>query len=109
MNRPKGNHKHLTLSQRIEIEKGLLANHSFTDIAASLGKDPTTISKEIRRHSETKRRTASLPYRVKTEKPARSGGSALGTAAYCASSAGNQTRSVLIDATNMNRSNAQNS
>lgn len=60
MNRPKGDHKHLTLSQRIEIEKGLLVNRSFTDIAASLGKDPTTISKEIRRHSETKRRKDSF-------------------------------------------------
>lgn len=56
MNKPKGDHKHLTLSQRIEIEKGLLANHSFTDIAGSLGKDPTTISKEIRRNSEIKQR-----------------------------------------------------
>lgn len=38
MNRPKGNQKHLTLSQRIEIEKGLHSNHSFTEIARSIVK-----------------------------------------------------------------------
>lgn len=52
----KGNQKHLTLSQRIEIEKGLLAGLSFTKIAASIGKDPSTISKEIRRHTSVKTR-----------------------------------------------------
>lgn len=56
MNRPKGNHKHLTLSQRIEIEKGLLTNRSFTDIARSISKDPTTISKEVRKHSEIRQK-----------------------------------------------------
>ena len=64
MNKPKGDHKHLTLSQRIEIEKRLLANHSFTDIARSLGKDPTTISKEIRRNSEIKQRASGIQSRT---------------------------------------------
>lgn len=54
MNRPKGNQKHLTLSQRIEIEKGLLDNHTFTEIARSIEKDPSTISKEVRKHLEIK-------------------------------------------------------
>lgn len=60
MNKPKGDHKHLTLSQRIEIEKALLSNCSFTHIAESIGKDPTTISKEIRKHSQTRRRNDSF-------------------------------------------------
>lgn len=56
MNKPKGNQKHLTLSQRIEIEKGLLANRTFTEIARSIGKDPSTVSKEVRKHSEIRLR-----------------------------------------------------
>ena len=45
--------KHLTLSDRIYIEQGLLQHKSFKEIAAFLYKDPTTISKEIRRSRET--------------------------------------------------------
>lgn len=52
----KGNQKHLTLSQRIEIEKGLTENKSFSQIAKLIGKDPSTVSKEIRRHSIIKER-----------------------------------------------------
>jgi len=52
----KGNQKHLTLSQRIEIEKGLTENKSFSAIAMEIGKDPSTISKEVRLHSHTKER-----------------------------------------------------
>lgn len=60
MNKPEGNQKHLTLSQRIEIEKGLLANHKFTEIARSIGKDPSTISKEVRKHTQNKPRKDSF-------------------------------------------------
>jgi len=49
-------HKHLTLSQRIEIEKGLGMSKSFTQIATEIGKDPSTISKEVRKHSKTSQR-----------------------------------------------------
>lgn len=49
----KGDQKHLTLEQRIEIEKGLVDHKSFSQIAASIGKDPSTISKEIRLHAHT--------------------------------------------------------
>ena len=56
-NRPKGNHKHLTQSDRIEIEKGLGNRESFRTIAKKLGKDPSTISKEVRLHREFVRRT----------------------------------------------------
>lgn len=52
----KGNQKHLTLSQRIEIEKGLTENKSFSAIARIIGKDPSTISKEVRLHARTKER-----------------------------------------------------
>ena len=52
----KGNQKHLTLSQRIEIEKGLTENKSFSAIARIIEKDPSTISKEVRLHARTKER-----------------------------------------------------
>lgn len=52
MNKPKGNQKHLTLSQRMEIEKGLLYGLNFSEIAIRTGKYPSTISKEVRKHSE---------------------------------------------------------
>ena len=44
--------KHLTLSDRIYIEQELLQRSSFKSIAETLHKDPTTISKEVRRHSK---------------------------------------------------------
>lgn len=43
-------HKHLTLSDRIRIEQGLGSHMSFRAIARSIGKDNSTISKEIRQH-----------------------------------------------------------
>lgn len=56
MSNHKGNHKHLTLSQRIEIEKGLLVRDSFATIAKMTGKDSSTISKEVRKHSKVSER-----------------------------------------------------
>lgn len=56
MNNTKGNQKHLTLSQRIQIEKGLNDSCSFAKIARGLGKDPSTISKEVRKHRAAKAR-----------------------------------------------------
>ena len=46
----KGNGKHLTFSDRVYIEQELMQGSSFRGIAARLGKDPSTISKEIRLH-----------------------------------------------------------
>lgn len=46
----KGNQKHLTLSDRIYIEEALSRQLNFKEIAIFLQKDPTTISKEIRKH-----------------------------------------------------------
>ena len=43
-------YKHLTLDDRITIQKGLKERQSFAEIAASISKDPSTISKEIRGH-----------------------------------------------------------
>ncbi len=38
--------KHLTLDDRIAIQKTLKEGRSFVDIAAVIGKDPSTVSKE---------------------------------------------------------------
>ena len=47
----KGNgHHHLTLSDRIYIESELNIGSTFKSIADVLGKDPSTISKEVRHH-----------------------------------------------------------
>jgi len=45
-----GNQKHLTLDNRVFIEKSLDNNMPFKEIAKYLCKDPSTISKEIRKH-----------------------------------------------------------
>ena len=42
--------KHMTLSDRIYIEQALANHESFKDIASVLKKDPSTISKETRKH-----------------------------------------------------------
>ena len=42
--------KHLSFDERLEIEKGLKENLSFKEIGRVLGKDCTTISKEIKNH-----------------------------------------------------------
>lgn len=51
-----GNQKHLTLDNRVYIEKSLDINVPFKDIAKYICKDPSTISKEIRKHRFLKRR-----------------------------------------------------
>lgn len=45
-----GNQKHMIMDNRVTIEKGLDARLSLRNIAAQLGKDPTTIAKEIKKH-----------------------------------------------------------
>ncbi len=54
MTQPKGNQKHLTLSDRIRIEKGLNSSLSFAEIGREIHKDPTTVSKEVRKHAKVK-------------------------------------------------------
>ena len=41
---------HLTLDERNYIEQELMKNTSFKDIAKCLGKDPSTISREVKKH-----------------------------------------------------------
>ena len=45
-----GNQKHLTLDNRVFIEKSLDLDMTLKDIAKPLCKDPSTISKEIKKH-----------------------------------------------------------
>lgn len=45
-----GNQKHLTLDDRVFIEKCLEQSMNMKDIARPLCKDPSTISKEIKKH-----------------------------------------------------------
>ena len=45
-----GNQKHMTMDDRVIIEKGLDSKQSLRCIALQLGKDPTTIAKEIKKH-----------------------------------------------------------
>lgn len=49
-NKQRKDHKHITLTQRVIIEKGLENNESFASIARKISKDSSTISKEVRRH-----------------------------------------------------------
>lgn len=42
--------KHLTTTQRIKIEKGLLDGDSFASIARTIGKHPSTVAKEVKKY-----------------------------------------------------------
>ena len=42
---------HLTLDERVHIEVSLREGDTFTEIGSELGKDPSTISKEVKNHS----------------------------------------------------------
>ncbi len=42
--------RHLTQEERNIIEQRLISRESFKSIARELGKDPTTIAKEIKNH-----------------------------------------------------------
>ena len=48
----KHNQKHLTLSNRTYIEQELLQKSTFSSIGEVLHKDPSTISKEVKRYSK---------------------------------------------------------
>ena len=52
--------KHLSLDERKIIQKGIENRCNKVDIARTLGKDPTTIAKEIRKHREFKPRNVRL-------------------------------------------------
>lgn len=56
-------YKHLTLDDRITIQKCLKDRCTFVEIAETIGKDPSTISKEIRGHRiEKETGTRSRPF-----------------------------------------------
>ena len=44
--------RHLTLTDRTYIEQEISCGSTFTNIGLALGKDPTTIAKEVKLHSE---------------------------------------------------------
>ena len=48
--------KHLSLNDRKIIETGIINRSNKVDIARTIGKDPTTIAKEIRKHRVLKKR-----------------------------------------------------
>ena len=52
--------KHLSLEERKIIQTGIENRCNKVDIARTLGKDPTTIAKEIRKHREFKPRNVRL-------------------------------------------------
>lgn len=64
MKRNESKYKHLTLDERIKIQECLAKGMTFKAIARRIGKDPTTVSKEVKAHLH--RHTNSF---VKTEVP----------------------------------------
>ena len=42
--------KHMTLEDRLEIQECLMHGMTFKAIAARIGKDQTTVSKEVKKH-----------------------------------------------------------
>lgn len=50
-------HKHLTFDDRLTIQEKLKTGSTFKEIAIEIGKDPSTISKEIRKHIKITERT----------------------------------------------------
>ena len=48
-------HKHLTIDERIEIQGCLDKGVSFKAISRRIGKDPTTVSKEVKKHIHIKK------------------------------------------------------
>jgi Transposase and inactivated derivatives, IS30 family len=50
MSNKKYDFKHLTTTQRIKIEKGLLDGESFASIARKIEKHPSTVAKEVKRY-----------------------------------------------------------
>ena len=49
-----GKFKHLTDETRMEIQNGLNNGCTFKQIARRIGKDPTTVSKEVKKHIEVR-------------------------------------------------------
>lgn len=55
--------KFFTYEERLELQKALKESESFKSIAKRMGKDPTTISREVRNHlSEVATGYPGFPY-----------------------------------------------
>lgn len=50
MSKPKYDHKYLTTTQRMLIEKGLMDGDSFVSIGRTIGKHPSTVAKEVKKY-----------------------------------------------------------
>ena len=44
-------HKHLSREDRLTIQDGLYKGKTFKEIGEKLGKDPSTVAKEVRAHT----------------------------------------------------------
>lgn len=55
-------HKHLTLSVRTDIQMGIEQGRLVCHIATNIGKDPSTISKEVRQNHIVKKTTVTYNY-----------------------------------------------
>ncbi|MBQ7245802.1 MAG: IS30 family transposase [Firmicutes bacterium] len=55
-------HKHLTLDERYAIQRGIEQHKSFRKIAQELGRDTSTIAKEVKRHLEHRKTGAQGMY-----------------------------------------------
>ena len=52
--RPRSRHA-LTLAERAEVSRGLVAERSFRSIASALGRAPSTVSREVNRNGGNRR------------------------------------------------------
>ena len=63
-------HKHLTLSDRNDIQLGLKRGEIFKAIGQSILKDPTTVSKEVKRNRQVRESTCdNLPCHLLDKAP----------------------------------------
>lgn len=54
MKKTEKKNKHMKLDERTEIQECLYKNMTFKKIADRIGKDPTTVSKEVKLHAQTR-------------------------------------------------------
>ena len=54
-------HKHLTLSDRMDIQTGIEKRKTFKEIGIYIQKDPTTVSKEVKRNKFITEKSAGCP------------------------------------------------
>lgn len=57
-------YSHLTFEERVAIEKGIEKQHSFSEIAEDIGKDRSTVSREVKRNRIRKRSELAMDRRI---------------------------------------------